>query len=125
MRHIALLLVAAGLAVAPAAGATSHPGIRGQVRLSHGCPGPAREGDMRRCDFPGAHVLVRVYAAKQVVASARTNADGRFTFALAPGSYSVAAVVKNALHTRPVTVRVRTDHWTSITLRYLVAPLME
>jgi hypothetical protein len=122
----AALLAALAFSALPAAATTSSAtGIRGVVRLSHGCPGPAREGEMRRCDFPGVDILVRVYAANRVVASTRTDRRGRFALPLRPGSYSVAAVVANALSARPAAVRVRAAHWSVVTLRYLLAPLME
>lgn len=106
--------------------AAGSSGVHGLVRLSHGCPGPVREGDTRRCDFAGVGILVRVFRASVVsaVAADRTDRAGRFAIALPPGRYQLLAVVAKA-RVEPVLVRVGAASWTAVTLRYLVPPYME
>jgi hypothetical protein len=116
--------LAAIVVVGSAAGATGS-GIRGALRLSHGCPGPVREGETRRCDFAGAGVLVRVYRSSgAAIGSTRTDQRGRFAFTLAAGRYVLRVEVPKA-RTAPVRVLVRSATWTTIMLRYLVPPYME
>jgi hypothetical protein len=100
-------------------------GVRGALRLSHGCPGPVQEGETRRCDFAGVDV-VRVYGSSggAAIGWTRTDQRGRFAFALAAGRYVLRVEVPKA-RTEPVPVLVRSATWTTITLRYLVPPCME
>ena len=104
---------------------TPSSGIYGVLRLSHGCPGPARVGDTRRCDFPGAGVLVRVFRPTATVAikSVRTDRAGRFSVALAAGRYLLRVDVPSAKE-QPTPVSVRASGWTAVTLRYLIPPYM-
>src|SRR5262249_7330048 len=117
-------LAAIVVVVGSAAGATGS-GIRGALRLSHGCPGPVRESETRPCDFAGAGVLVSVYRSNgAAMGSARTDQRGGFTFALVAGRYLLRVDVPKAM-TAPVRVLVRSAAWTTIMLRYLVPPYME
>jgi hypothetical protein len=104
---------------------TPSSGIHGVLRLSHGCPGPARVGDTRRCDFPGAGILVQVFRPTATIAikSVRTDSAGRFTIALAPGRYLLRADVPLAKQ-QPAPVSVPASGWTAVTLRYLIPPYM-
>jgi hypothetical protein len=117
---VACLFVGSG-----ALAGTPSSGIHGVLRLSHGCPGPARVGDTRRCDFPGAGVLVRVFRPTATVAfrSLRTDNAGRFSVALAAGRYLLRVDVPFA-KVQPTPVSVSASGWTVITLRYLIPPYM-
>ena len=99
-------------------------GVRGELRLSHGCPGPVREGEKRRCDFAGTRILVRAYHAGsgRLAASDRTDARGRFAIALAPGRYLLRADVKTK--DEPTPVSVQAGQWSEVTLRLLIPPYM-
>ena len=108
---------------APTAAGAGTSGVQGALRLSHGCPGPIREGETRRCDFAGAGVVVRAYRGSVAVAADRTDRSGRFVMALAPGRYLLRAVVPDAAD-QPLAVRVRATGWTLVTLRCLVPPFM-
>jgi hypothetical protein len=128
VRHAAAIVATLALllcALAQAGGATATSGVRGLLRLSHGCPGPVREGDTRRCDYAGAGIFVRAFTLSgAALAGDRTDARGRFTIALPPGRYLLRAHVPKAKD-QPQPVRVRPANWTLITLRYLVPPYME
>jgi hypothetical protein len=110
-----------------AASAARPSGVRGVLRLSHGCPGPVRPGPGHRCDFAGNEIIVRVFRTSgAAVATARTNNNGRFVIGLRPGRYLLRAEVPNLPKTenQPVRVRVRSARWTPVTLHYLVPPYM-
>lgn len=98
------------------------------VLLSHGCPGPVRPAaPPRRCAFPGAGVVVRVFRRGAVVPirSLRTDTRGRFAFRLPAGAYVLRVVVARVREEKPTTVVVRQAAWTSLSLYYLVSPYME
>jgi hypothetical protein len=124
----AMTVVTSAVLLGPlAASGARLSGVRGVLRLSHGCPGPVRPGPGHWCDFAGAEVTIRVLRTSgTAVAAARTNSDGRFTIALRPGRYLMRAVVPNLpkAQNQPVRVRVRSAKWTAVTLRYLVPPYM-
>lgn len=119
----AVALAALFLAL-PAAGGSSS-GVSGLLRLSHGCPGPVREGDARRCDYAGANIVVRAFRAGATApaGSDRTDAHGRFAIALPPGRYVLQAEVRQAKE-HATAVSVTAGAWTAVTVRYLVAPYM-
>jgi hypothetical protein len=108
-----------------AADGSGSSGVRGKLRLSHGCPGPVREGDTRRCDFAGAGILIRAFRTSTgpAVAANRTDRNGHFVIALRKGRYLLRAEVTTK--DQPQLVRVRTGSWTVVTLRYLIPPYME
>jgi hypothetical protein len=123
---LAAAAVMTGLFVGPGARAgMPSSGIHGVLRLSHGCPGPVRVGDTRRCDFPGAGIVVRVFRPAATVAfrSVRTDGAGRFSVALPAGRYMLRADVP-LVREQPTPVSVRTGGWTAVTLRYLIPPYM-
>jgi hypothetical protein len=122
---IAVAVAAAAIAVAATAGKPPASGVRGVLRLSHGCPGPARADEKRRCDFAGANVVIRAYgSATYALAGAdRTDAAGRFEIALPPGRYLVQPDLP-AAKSKPEVVSVRRGAWATITLRYLIPPYM-
>jgi hypothetical protein len=121
----AMTVVAGAMLLGPLAASGARPsGVRGVLRLSHGCPGPVRPGAGHWCDFAGAKVIIRAFRASgSPVASTRTNLEGRFVIALPPGRYLLRAEVPKA-NDQPVRVRVRSAKWTAVTLRYLVPPYM-
>jgi hypothetical protein len=129
MRLLVWVAVAASLVFVSgtpiAAGGAASPGVRGVVRLSHGCPGPVREGDIGRCDFAAIGVLVRaVQQAGRIVGGDRTDRRGRFQIVLPAGRYLLRVEVATA-RDEPITVSVSRSGWTTVTLRYLVPPYME
>src|SRR5690349_3889046 len=117
--------VVASLVASSATAGVAASGIRGVLRLSHGCPGPVREGDGRRCDFAGAGVLIRVLrpGGSGVVGSTRTDSAGRFSIVLPAGRYVLRADIPTAKQ-QPTAVSVHTASWTTVTLRYLIPPYM-
>ncbi len=112
------------VATMPADGGASS-GVKGVLRLSHGCPGPARVGDTRRCDFAGTNVAVDAFAvgANSPIGRDRTDERGRFTITLQPGRYILRAEVPKTKE-QERSVSVRAAQWTAVTLRYLVPPYM-
>jgi hypothetical protein len=124
----AMTVVASVMLLVPVAASGARPsGVRGVLRLSHGCPGPVRPGPGHWCDFAGAGIIIRVFRASgSAVTAAKTNSEGRFVFALRPGRYLLRAEVPNLpkAENQPVRVRVRSSRWTAVTLRYLVPPYM-
>lgn len=82
MRYLiaaALLLSACGSLAAPTSG------IRGTILAGPACPGPARVGSP--CPDRPVAMTVEVVQGSAVVATFASGADGRFSVALAPGSY--------------------------------------
>jgi len=77
----ALLLGACGTIAGPASG------IRGTILAGPACPGPARVGSP--CPDRPAQMTVEVVQGTTVVATFASGADGRFSVALAPGSYTL------------------------------------
>ena len=71
-------------------------GIRGAVHISPAHPGPQRIGDPGQKPMAGAKVQV-LDANQRVVARAVTDADGKFSIALAPGQYSVEVETDGAV----------------------------
>jgi hypothetical protein len=79
----ALLLATADAMTAPIA-----TGISGIVHVSPAHPGPQRIGESGQKPMAGAKVQM-LDANQHVVAHAVTDAEGKFSVALAPGDYSV------------------------------------
>jgi len=80
------LLIAVGLLLTACSGvAAPASGIRGTILAGPACPGPARV-DSPCPDRPVA-LTVEVVQGGAVAATFTTGADGRFSVALAPGSY--------------------------------------
>jgi hypothetical protein len=118
-------LVASLVAASSAPAGSAVSGIRGVLRLSHGCPGPVREGDGRRCDFAGAGVVIRVLRPGGIAAlrSTQTDTAGRFSIVLPAGRYVLRADVP-AAKPQFTAVSVHTASWTTVTLWYLIPPYM-
>ena len=121
----AAAVVASLVASSSATAGVAPSGIRGVLRLSHGCPGPVREGDGRRCEFAGAGVLIRVLrpGGSAALRATRTDAAGRFSIVLPAGHYVLRADVP-AAKPQLTAVSVHTASWTTVTLRYLIPPYM-
>jgi hypothetical protein len=121
----AAALVLVGVLALPV-GANTGPtsGVRGVLRLTHGCRGTERERLNRHCEFAGPRILVSAFlnfSGGVRVATVRSSHDGHFALALAPGRYLLRADVPEAVD-QPLLVSVRPKRWTTVTLRYLVPP---
>jgi hypothetical protein len=81
------LLLAVALALAACAPATPASGIRGTIVAGPACPGPARLDS----PCPDRPVALRgeVVGPSGAVATFASDADGRFSVAVAPGSYTL------------------------------------
>jgi len=84
------------LAAIDALAAPISTGISGAVHISPAHPGPQRIGDSGQKPMAGAKVQV-FDANEHVVARAVTDADGKFSIALAPGEYSVEVDTSGAV----------------------------
>lgn len=104
---VALLLTACGGVAAPASG------LRGTVLAGPACPGPARV-DSPCPDRPVA-MTVEVVQGTSVVATVTAGPDGRFSVALAPGSYVLRS--RSGLPAlRPQSVSVTQGTYTEVEL---------
>ena len=100
---IMFLVACAGRASSPS-GAS---GVRGTVLLGPTCPVETVESPCP--DRPLADVEVQVLQGGDVVATVRSDGDGRFTVALEPGDYVLQAVVEQGgpgMSAKPVDVTV-------------------
>jgi Carboxypeptidase regulatory-like domain len=82
-------------------------GIRGTVLLGPTCPVETLESPCP--DRPLADVEIRVLRGSNVVATVRSDGEGRFTVTLDPGRYEVQAVVEEGgpgMSAKPVDVVV-------------------
>jgi hypothetical protein len=82
-------------------------GIRGTVLLGPTCPVETLESPCP--DRPLADVEIRVLRGSDVVATVRSDGEGRFAVALDPGRYEVQAVVEEGgpgMSAKPVDVVV-------------------
>lgn len=84
---LAACAVASTAACAPVGSATSHR-VAGKVTLGPQCGGPLREGQSCEVDYEAVEVRL-LDAQGGTVASARTDARGRFSLAAAAGRYTV------------------------------------
>ncbi len=108
------LLIVAALLLAACAGATAPTtGIRGTVLAGPACPGPARL-DSPCPDRPAA-MTIEVVQGTSVVATLNAGADGRFSVALASGTYTLRS--KSGLPAlRSQTVTVAAGSYTEVEL---------
>jgi hypothetical protein len=82
-------------------------GIRGTVLLGPTCPVETLESPCP--DRPLADVEIRVLRGSDVVATVRSDGEGRFAVALDPGRYEVQAVVEEGgpgMSAKPIDVVV-------------------
>src|SRR6266540_623298 len=90
-------------------------GIRGIVLLGPTCPVETLEGPCP--DRPLADVEVQVLQGGDVVASVRSDGDGRFTVALDPGHYEVQAMLQEGgpgMSAKPVDVNVTSGEFADV-----------
>src|SRR6266508_3810642 len=90
-------------------------GIRGTVLLGPTCPVEAVENPCP--DRPLADVEIHVLQGGDVVATVRSDGDGRFEVALDPGQYLVQALVEPGgpgMSAKPVDVPVRSGEFTDV-----------
>jgi hypothetical protein len=97
------LVACAGRASSP----SGDSGVRGTVLLGPTCPVETMESPCP--DRPLADVQIQVLQGSDVVATVRSDGDGRFTVALEPGDYVLQAVVEQGgpgMSAKPVDVTV-------------------
>jgi len=90
-------------------------GIRGTVLLGPTCPVETVESPCP--DRPLADVEVQVLQGGDVVATVRSDGDGRFTVALDPGHYEMQAMVKeggSGMSAKPVDVTVTSGEFADV-----------
>jgi hypothetical protein len=114
LRILFLVLVACTGTGQPSSG---EGGIRGTVLLGPTCPVQTQE---RPCpDRPLADAEVQVVRGGDVVATVRSDDDGRFTVGLDPGHYVVQAVVEPGgpgMSAKPVDVTVTRGEFTDVSV---------
>ena len=92
-------------------------GIRGIVLLGPTCPVETLESPCP--DRPLADVEVQVLQGGDVVASVRSDGDGRFAVALDPGHYEVQAVLRAGgpgMSAKPVDVTVTSGEFIDVNI---------
>lgn len=97
------LVACAGRASSP----SGDSGVRGTVLLGPTCPVVTMESPCP--DLPLADAEVQVLQGGDVVATVRSDGDGRFTVALDPGDYVLQAIVEEGgpgMSAKPVDVTV-------------------
>jgi hypothetical protein len=107
MRAISILLLFLVACAGRGASSSGDSGIRGTVLLGPTCPVETLESPCR--DRPLADVEIRVLRGDDVVATVRSDGEGRFAVALDPGRYEVRAVVEEGgpgMSAKPVDVLV-------------------
>jgi len=104
---VALLLSACGGAATPAAG------IRGTVLAGPACPGPVRVDSP--CPDRAVAMTIEVVQGTSVVATVTSGPDGRFSVAVAAGSYVLRS--RSGLPAlRPQNVTVAAGTYTEVEL---------
>jgi hypothetical protein len=113
---VVVTIVLASCADASGGGPTGEQGIRGVVLAGPQCPVESAESPCP--DEPVPDVRVEVRRNGDTVAGATTDADGRFTVALDPGTYDVRAAPgqQGFMSSKPVTVDVRPGVFTGVTV---------
>lgn len=112
--RIAVTLFAGAILAAPACAGEANSGISGLVLRGPTQP-VCRVGVP--CDEPAPRATLAVTKAGRIVARTRTNEQGRFRVALAPGRYTVITTGARIGQMAPsVSVRVRTGAYTRVTL---------
>jgi hypothetical protein len=103
------LLLVLGSGCAREAG-SSGSGVRGTVLAGPQCP--VEQAGSPCPDHPVADALVRATRDGMVVATDRTDTDGRFTIALDPGTYRLRVETSVGIGgARPVSVVVRSGEY--------------
>jgi len=107
MRAISILLLLLVACAGRGPSSSGDSGIRGTVLLGPTCPVETLESPCP--DRPLADVEIRVLRGSDVVATVRSDGEGRFAVALDPGRYEVQAVVEEGgpgMSAKPVDVVV-------------------
>ena len=107
MRAISILLLLLVACAGRGPSSSGDSGIRGIVLLGPTCPVETLESPCP--DRPLADVEIRVLRGSDVVATVRSDGEGRFAVALDPGRYEVQAVVEEGgpgMSAKPVDVVV-------------------
>jgi hypothetical protein len=107
MRVISILLLLLVACAGRGPSSSGDSGIRGTVLLGPTCPVETLESPCP--DRPLADVEIRVLRGSDVVATVRSDGEGRFAVALGPGRYEVQAVVEEGgpgMSAKPVDVVV-------------------
>jgi hypothetical protein len=107
MRVISIVLLFLVGCAARGPSSSDGSGIRGTVLLGPTCPVETLESPCP--DRPLADVEIRVLRGSDVVATVRSDGEGRFAVALDPGRYEVQAVVEEGgpgMSAKPVDVVV-------------------
>jgi hypothetical protein len=107
MRVISILLLFLVGCAGRGPSSSDDSGIRGTVLLGPTCPVETLESPCP--DRPLADVEIRVLRGSDVVATVRSDGEGRFAVALDPGRYEVQAVVEEGgpgMSAKPVDVVV-------------------
>ena len=107
MRAISILLLFLMGCAGRGPSSSDDSGIRGTVLLGPTCPVETLESPCP--DRPLADVEIRVLRGSDVVATVRSDGEGRFAVALDPGRYEVQAVVEEGgpgMSAKPVDVVV-------------------
>jgi hypothetical protein len=116
----AMLLLVMSASCTPAGTTAARSGIKGTTMVDAGCP-PAH-GATPCPDRPlPARLTVARADSKQTVASARSNADGRFRIALPPGRYVIHATNLRgdvAPTAAPQTCLVHEHAFTTVTVHF-------
>lgn len=102
---VACLVLVLGSACARSGGGSSGSGVRGTVLAGPQCPVERAESPCP--DQPVAGALVRAMQDGTVVATDRTDTQGRFSIALDPGTYQLTVETSVGIGgARPVSVSV-------------------
>jgi hypothetical protein len=107
MRVVSILLLFLVGCAGRGPSSSDDSGIRGTVLLGPTCPVETLESPCP--DRPLADVEIRVLRGSDVVATVRSDGEGRFAVALDPGRYEVQAVVEEGgpgMSAKPVDVVV-------------------
>jgi hypothetical protein len=107
MRVVSILLLFLVGCAGRGPSSSDDSGIRGTVLLGPTCPVETLESPCQ--DRPLADVEIRVLRGSDVVATVRSDGEGRFAVALDPGRYEVQAVVEEGgpgMSAKPVDVVV-------------------
>jgi hypothetical protein len=107
MRAITILFLFLVACAGRGPSSSGDSGIRGIVLLGPTCPVETLESPCP--DRPLADVEIRVLRGSDVVATVRSDGEGRFAVALDPGRYEVQAVVEGGgpgMSAKPVDVVV-------------------
>lgn len=98
-----------------ASSSSGDSGIRGTVLLGPTCPVETVESPCP--DRPLADIEVQMLQGGDVVATVRSDSDGRFTVALDPGHYTLQAVVEAGgpgMSAKPVDVTVTSGEFLEV-----------